>query len=343
LAAVDTRTSLEPERRSPRRGLGSKLERTVVPYLYISPFFILFAIFGVFTVAFTFWVSLHDWPMLAGLDRSQTEFVGVDNYVRLLTDDPRFMRAVQNTFSILLMTTIPQMIMALILAELLNDRLLRGTHIFRTGLLLPNITSVVAIAIIFNLIFARHAGIANAVLEWIGLDSINWRASRIHSHLAIASMVNWQWTGYNTLIFLAAMQSIPRDYHEAALVDGANRVQRWWRISLPLLRPAILFVTILSVIGGLQIFAQPLLFNEGASSSGGGADNQYLTVLLYLYDQAFSAPFRFGRASAIAWTLVVITVGCAGLVYGGIALLNRRETRAERLAARERKRKEAAA
>jgi hypothetical protein len=178
------------------------------------PFFILFAIFGVFTLAYTFWVSLHDWSLLGGMNA----FVGIDNYVRLL-DDPRFFKATVNTFSILLLSTVPQMILALILAEVLNDRLLRASHLFRSGLLVPNITSVVAIAIVFQSLFARQNGLINAIIQLLGFEPINWHAGRLTSHIAIASMVNWQFTGFNTLIFLAALQAIPL----ALLRGGADR------------------------------------------------------------------------------------------------------------------------
>jgi len=319
----------EPETRQRRKrhpvGRGPSHEEPWAPYLFISPFFILFSIFGVFTLAYTFWVSLHDWSLLGGVEG----FVGIDNYLRLL-DDPRFWKATGNTFSMLLLSTVPQMIMALILAEILNDRLLRGSHLFRSGLLVPNITSVVAIAIVFQSLFARQSGLINALIELVGLDPINWHAGRLTSHLAIASMVNWQFTGFNTLIFLAALQAIPLSYYEAAQIDGANRIQRFMRISVPLLRPAILFATVLSVIGQLQLFAQPLLFGAGAGSTTGGNDNQYLTILLYLYSQAFQQPFRFGYSAAIAWTLVLMSALAAALVFGVNALLDRRSDREER-------------
>jgi cellobiose transport system permease protein len=309
----------------PRRERGPAQEEAWAPYLFVSPFFVLFSIFGVFTLAYTFWVSLHDWSLLGGMD----SFVGMDNYLRLL-DDPRFWKATVNTFSILLFSTVPQMMMALVLAEVLNDRRLRGSHLFRSGLLVPNITSVVAIAIVFQSLFARQNGLINAVIQLLGFEPLNWHAGRLSSHLAISSMVNWQFTGFNTLIFLAAMQAIPLSYYEAALIDGANRVQRFVHISLPLLRPAILFAVVLSVIGQLQLFAQPLLFGAGAGSTSGGNDNQYLTILLYLYGQAFQQPFRFGYSAAIAWTLVLMSAFAAALVFGINALLDRRDDRAER-------------
>ena len=324
-SATDDERIQRPRKKRRQASHGPAHEEPWAPYLFISPFFILFAIFGVFTLLYTFWVSLHDWSLLGGMNA----FVGIDNYTRLL-DDPRFFKATVNTFSMLLLSTVPQMIMALILAEILNDRLLRGSHLFRSGLLVPNITSVVAIAIVFQSLFARQNGLINAVIQLLGFEPLNWHAGRLSSHIAIASMVNWQFTGFNTLIFLAALQAIPLSYYEAAQIDGANRIQRFFRISLPLLRPAILFAVVLSVIGQLQLFAQPMLFGAGAGSTSGGNDNQYLTILLYLYGQAFQQPFRFGYSAAIAWMLVIMSAVAAALVFGANALLDRREDRAER-------------
>ena len=309
-------------------------EERIAPYLYISPFFLLFLVFGVFTVGFTAWVSLHDWHIFDTAHGGGT-FVGLDNYARLM-EDARFWRSAANTISILLMATIPQMFLALVLAELLNDRLLRGPHLFRSGLLIPNITSVVAITIVFQSLFGRHYGLINVGLDLLGFEMVNWTASRLGSHLAIATMVNWQWTGYNTLIFLAAMQSIPKDLTEAAQVDGAGRVTRWWKITVPLLRPTILFAAVLSVIGNFQLFAQPLLFAPGVGSMGGN-DQQFLTILLYLYNVAFRN-FQFGYASAIAWALVVLTAVAALVVYAGVGLLNWRDNRADLVARRARRR-----
>jgi cellobiose transport system permease protein len=337
MAAVQTEPPDTATATKSTKSRWSRYEARVTPYLYVSPFFILFLVFGVFTVGFTFWVSLHDWHIFDTASGGGT-FVGIDNYVRLL-DDGRFWRSVQNTFSILLMSTIPQMVLALILAELLSDRMLKGPHLFRSGLLIPNITSVVAIAIVFQSLFGRRSGLINVALDYLPfVEPIYWHGSRLGSHFAIATMVNWQWTGYNTLIFLAAMQAIPRDYMEAAQVDGAGRIKRWWKITVPLLRPAILFASVLSVIGNLQLFAQPLLFGSGVNSSGGN-NQQYLTILLYLYNRGFS-DFQFGYASAIAWALVFITAVAALAVFGGVGLLNRRDNRHE---IRERKERDARA
>src|SRR5262249_53351814 len=149
-------------------------------------------------------------------------------------------------------------------------------------------------------------GLANGILETLGLDRIDWQNNRFAGHVAIAVMVNWRWTGYNTLIVLAAMQAIPRDLIEAAVVDGANAVRRFISVVLPLLRPTLIFVVITSTIGGLQIFTEPKLFSAPGTNNG-GSDNQFQTVTLYMYQMGFENQ-RLGRASAIAWVLFLVII-----------------------------------
>lgn len=272
----------------------------LAPYLFVAPFFLVFGVFGAFPLVFTGWVSLHDWHIFG-----THSFIGIDNYTALW-EDPRFLKSLANTVSILLVSTVPQIILALVLASLLHERFLRGRQIFRVGLLAPNITSVVAVGIIFESIFGFNTGILNTALEWIGLDRINWQSNRAASHVAVATMVNWRWTGYNALLFLAGLQAVPRDLYEAAAIDRAGRWQQFRHITIPMLRPMIVFVAMVSVINGLQIFAEPLLFQAGPGVSGGN-NGQFLTTTLYLYGQAFRE-YRFGYASAIAWTLFVVIV-----------------------------------
>jgi cellobiose transport system permease protein len=275
-------------------------EARLAPYLFVAPFFLVFAVFGVFPLLFTAWVSLHDWHIFG----SHT-FLGVDNYVALW-GDPRFLKSLVNTVSIMVLSTGPQLALALVLASLLHGRQLRGRQFFRVGLLAPNITSVVAVGIIFESIFGFNTGVLNTALEGLGLDRINWQSNRFASHVAVATMVNWRWTGYNALLFLAGLQAVPRDLYEAAAMDRAGPWQQLRHITIPMLRPLIVFVALVSVINGLQIFAEPLLFQAGPGVSGGN-NNQFLTTTLYLYGQAFRE-FRFGYAAAIAWTLFVVIV-----------------------------------
>ena len=266
---------------------------------FVSPYFLVFAVFGLFPLVYTAWVSMHEWTLLAG----KVEFIGLANY-RELFGDSAFWRALVNTFGIFILATVPQLVLATVLAQLLNTQL-RARTLWRMGVLLPNVASVAAVGIIFGLIFARDYGIANWLLGLVGVDTIDWRAHRWSSWLAIATMVDWRWTGYNALILLAALQSVPKELYEAARIDGASSWRQFWSITVPMLRPTLIFVTIVATIGGIQLFTEPLLFNPGANAISGGNQSQFQTVAMYLVQQAFTGQ-RFGYASTVAWVLFLI-------------------------------------
>ena len=277
------------------------------PYLYISPFFLLFAVIGLFPLAFTAYVSVHDWSLLAG----QGDFIGLDNY-RAVLDNPYFVKQTVNTVSIFLLSSVPQIIIAVIVAALLDGQL-RGRTWWRMSVLLPFVVSPVAVAIIFGSLFGDRYGLVNELLGVVGLDPVGWHTDRLASHVAIATMVNWRWTGYNALILLAAMQAVPRDLYESAELDGAGRVRQFLSVTLPMIRPTMVFVIITSTIGGLQIFAEPRLFDETAARNG-GSDRQFGTITMLVYD--FGWQLRdLGRASATAWMLFVLICVIAMLNY----------------------------
>lgn len=279
----------------------SILDVKLSPYLYVSPFFILFAIVGLFPLLFTAYVSLFKWDLLDDTGK----FIGLENYVELMADD-QFWRALVNTVSIFVLSSGPQIIVAVLLAAMLNTRL-RATTGWRVGVLVPYVASLVAVGIIFGNLFGVQYGLVNHVLELVGIDPVNWQTNRFASHVAIAIMVNWRWTGYNTLIVLAAMHAIPKDLIEAAVIDGANAVRRFFSVVLPLLRPTLIFVIITSTIGGLQIFTEPKLFADMPGSNNGGPENQFQTVTLYLYQSGFETG-HLGYASAIAWVLFLVII-----------------------------------
>jgi cellobiose transport system permease protein len=272
------------------------------PYLYISPFFLLFALVGLFPIAYTLNVSLYQWHLLKG----QGPFVGLQNYVDVL-QDALFWNAFGNTISIFLLSAVPQLIFAVIIAAAL-DQALRASTFWRMSVLLPYIVAPVAVAVIFTQIFSQFNGPIAGFFESIGQEPIRWSFDVFPSHIAVASMVNWRWTGYNALILLAAMQAIPRDLYESAAIDGAGRIRRFWSITIPMIRPTMIFVIITSTIGSLQIFAEPKLFDQGSAGNVyGGSNRQYQTLVLYLYELAF--PRRdFGHAAAVAWLLFLIIV-----------------------------------
>lgn len=309
-----------PPPRTPRRvGFSQRLSRwdvKVSPYLYISPFFILFAITGLFPLVYTAVVSVYDWNLLGG----QGDFVGLQNYTDVLAQ-PTFWKSLRNTVSIFVLSSVPQVIAAIAIAALL-DQNLRAATFWRMGVLLPYVVAPVAVSMIFGRLFADQYGLINELLGLVGVDPIRWHADALASHVAIASMVNFRWTGYNALIFLAAMQAVPRELYEAAIIDGAGRVRQFFSVTVPQIRATIIFVVITSTIGGLQIFDEPRMFD---AQGLGGADRQWMTTVLYLYDVAWGNQKNFGRAAAVAWLLflLIILVGIVNfLVTRRIATSN---------------------
>lgn len=270
------------------------------PYAYIAPFFVIFLIFGLFPLLFTFYVSLFDWNPIG-----EQTFVGLANFERLF-QDPRFWNASVNTFGIFLISTIPQLALALLLAHLLNHARLKMANFFRMALLVPYITSVAATALVFGQIFDRNFGLLNWILNLFGLPDVNLLGSQVGSWIVISSMVMWRWFGYNALLYLAGLQAIPREMYEAASVDGASSWQQFIHLTIPSLRPIIIFTIIMSTIGGLQIFTEPLLVSPESGLTCGAA-RQCQTLALFLYEQGFGQ-FEFGYGSAIGVALFVIVV-----------------------------------
>jgi len=175
--------------------------------------------------------------------------------------------------------------------------------------LLPQITSLVAVALIFTQLFSRDYGLINYVLDGVGIGKVDWEAGDYTSWIALSVMVIWRWTGYNALIYLAAMQAIPDDLYEAAAIDGARPWRQFWHVTIPNLRPTIIFTVIVSTIGGLQLFTEPYLFEPLHYGGVGGSARQYQTVVMYMYEKAFgSSQFKFGYASAIGWCLFLLIV-----------------------------------
>lgn len=296
-AGATSDLSAPPRRIGFRQTLG-RWDVKLSPYLYISPFFVVFAITGLFPLLYTGFVSLHEWDLLGG----QGEFVGLENFTAVL-DQAFFWKALRNTISIFLLSSVPQVLIALILAALLHANL-RARTFWRMGVLLPYVVAPVAVTLVFSKMFADDSGMINAILQQVGMDPIAWHSDPFWSHVAIASMVNFRWTGYNTLIFLAAMQAIPQDLYEAAVIDGASRVRQFFSVTVPMVRPTLIFVVITSTIGGLQIYDEPRMYDQMGQ---GGNDRQWLTVTLYLYELGWRNT-NLGRAAAVAWLLFLVIV-----------------------------------
>ena len=274
-------------------GLLATLRRHRWPYLFIAPFYLLYGGFMLYPVVFSFWLSFHDWRGQRGV-----VFLGLGNYRRLIEDD-LFWTSLANTFLIGLMYVPLMLALALVLAVLLNSALLRLRTFFRAAIFSPYITSLVIMALVFALIYNDQAGVLNYLLGLVGLPAVHWTTSTEWSKVSVAGLLLWHWTGYNTVLMLAGLQAIPSELYEAAAIDGASAGRRFLHITIPLMRPVILFTAVLSTIGTFKIFAEPYIL------TGGGPLNSSLTVLLYLYNQAFQG-FKLGYASALAYVVVGI-------------------------------------
>ena len=289
-----------PPRRERRTRLRPPGRRT--GYAYIAPFFVVFLAFSLYPWLDTAWVSLHD----VRLSTYQTQnWVGLDNYRDLLTNK-FFWNAFANTVTIGVISTVPQLCMALGIAHLLNYQL-RGRTFFRVAMLIPYATSLAAATVIFLELFNKDLGIINWVIQHVlHLPAVDWQGSKWPSQVAVSSIVIWRWTGYNALIYLAGMQSIDTALYEAASMDGASRWQQFLHVTLPGLRPTILFTVVVSTIGAAQLFGEPLLYDPTGQPNG-GSSNQYQTLGLLMYQQGWTND-RLGLASATAWTMFLIII-----------------------------------
>jgi len=292
----------QPVRRGHRRGKKQRMDLKFSPYFYIAPFFIIFGIFGLYPMVRTAWMSLHDWNLIG-----DHTFIGLDNYTRLI-QDPEFWKVTKNTFGMFLLATVPQLLLALWLANMLN-RQLRGRTLLRMAIVVPNITSVAAVAVVFGYaIFPHPFGVVNWLLHFVGVNpDFDWREGPWWaSWTAISAMVDWRWTGYNALIFLAGMQAIPKDLYESAAIDGAGPWRQFWKITIPMLRPTLLFVIIVSTIGGLQLFTEPFIF--GGGDTLGGTTGQFKTLAMYMYEKGIESTSTAGYGAAIAWTMFILII-----------------------------------
>ncbi|MBO1513399.1 carbohydrate ABC transporter permease [Metabacillus bambusae] len=288
-------TSVQQITPASRGSLLHEIYKNRTLYLFISPFYLLFLIFGLFPIVFSLYLSFHKWGGLGAM-----EFVGLKQFTYLLTDTV-FWQSVGNTFAIWFLSAIPMLFGALVIAFLLNTPFLKFKGFYRTAFFVTNVTSIVAVTIIFKSIFGDSYGLLNYVLTTIGLDPVEWLKSEFLIKVVIASMVVWRWTGYNAIIYLAGLQGIPNTLYEAAKMDGANLVQMFFHITIPLLRPIILFTVLMTTIGSMQLFTEPqvLLGNSGGVGGSG------LTITLYMYKQAFGES-QYGYASVVSWALFVI-------------------------------------
>lgn len=238
-----------------------------------------------------------------------SEFVWFRNYMRL-TKDSMFLLALKNTMRILALQVPIMLLLALIFATLLNDKTLKGKGIFRTAIFMPAVTSLIAYTILFKMLFS-YDGLINQMLLNLNFISqpIEWLTNPATATFVLIIAMIWRWTGYNMVFYLSAMQNISDEIYEAAQIDGANQFRRFFYITLPQLKPMILFTTVMSTIGTLQLFDEPMnLSQSGTTAATMGPNNCFLTLSVYIYNICFKYVPNFGYAATIAYSIVIIIV-----------------------------------
>ena len=287
-----------------------RLSPAWAPYVMLSPFFALFLVFGLFPLLFSLYLAFQAWEPTSGLHAMT--FVGLGNFAFSLQDE-WFWKSLKNTAWLAVASGVPQHLVAIPLAVFIHTSFKRLRNGVVGAYFLPYITSTVAIAILFSSLFSTDYGMINqglaalARLPLIGAlmpaHPIDWLGQPENIKPAIAVIVFWRYVGFNVVLYLAALQTIPKDLYEAATIDGAGRLQQFWFITLPGLRPMIYFGVTLSVIGGLQLFEEPFILTGGR----GGSDQAGMTTAMYLYRMAFDFN-DFGAASAMSWLLFIVVV-----------------------------------
>lgn len=277
-----------------------------VPYIFISPFLVLFVVFGLFPLLFSLYLAFQSWEPTSGL--AFMEFVGWGNFLFALEDE-WFWKSLGNTLWLAVAAGVPQHLVAIPLAVFIHTTFRRLRNGVMAAYFVPYITSTVAISIMFSALFSTDFGMINSALNAIfGFTSIDWLNDPNTIKPAIAFVVFWRFVGFNVVLYLAALQAIPRDLYEAATIDGASGLQQFWFITLPSLKPMMFFGFTLSIIGGLQLFEEPFILTAGS----GGTDQSGMTAALYLYRMAFDFN-DLGGASAMSWLLFILV---AALTFG---------------------------
>ena len=284
-----------------RKRWGGGRRSAAAPYLFILPFFAIYAAFLLYPTLSALWLSFHE---AVALDTPT--FTGLDNYVRLVQDE-RYLHALRNTTVYALASVFILSPLALVVAVAIRSFLVPSANLksfYRIALFVPFVTSLVVIALMFSLVFNKDFGLLNSFFSSIGLPKLNWLRSERLAMVSIILVGIWTYLGINSLYFLAGLQNIPEELNEAAAIDGAGRWKRFRYITLPLLRPTILFVVIQATIFSYQLFEIPFLLTRG------GPSDATLFLSIYLYEVGFSQ-FDRGYAAAIGYSMALISIGLA--------------------------------
>ena len=263
-------------------------------WAFIMPALVLIGLFMIYPIVWSLWMSFQTGRGM------QLSFGGLANISRL-TQDPVFLRALTNTMIFLAIQVPVMLVLALLFANALNNSSLWGRGFFRTAIFLPCVTSLVAYSVIFKSMFAGD-GVINQTLLALNIieNPIAWLADPFWAKFVIVTAITWRWTGYNMIFYLAAMQNIDRSIYEAARIDGVPAWARFWYITVPMLKPVILFTTVISTIGTLQLFDEPNLITLG------GPSDSTLTLSMYIYNLSFKFMPSFGYAATVSYVIVIL-------------------------------------
>ena len=261
-------------------------------YLFILPNFLGFLLFMLVPIIMALVFSFTNYDVI-----SQMDFVGINNYVGLFTDD-QFITSLLNTLWFAVLTVPTGVILALLLAVLFN-RQIRGISIFRTFVFIPVITSMVAVSLVWSMLYEDNAGLLNTLLGYVGLGPVHWLTDTNIAMISIAIMSVWKGLGYNMTIFLAGLQGVPGELYEAATIDGATARQKFMKITVPMIAPTTYFVTLMALIGSLQVFDQVWIMTQG------GPVDATKTVAMYLYQYGFQF-YKMGYACAAAYVMFIL-------------------------------------
>lgn len=267
------------------------LKKYRVPYLFILPFFILFLVFQLIPTVWTFYISLTDWRGIGS-----PEFCGLDNYRKIWIDN-MFWDALGNTVVYWISGLVLIIVLSLLIASMLNSEILKGRAFFKATTFLPNVCAAIAMGLIFRMLFDENVGLVNEMLNFFGLGRIPWLTSIQYSKIPVIMLNVWRNTPWFTMIILSGLLNIPKDYYEAAIMDGASVFERFLYITLPSLGNILFFCSVTLTVDSWK------LFNESYILPGPGTSNT--SLFQYMYESGFNI-FNMGYASAIGVILIII-------------------------------------
>jgi len=274
---------------------GMRRREELTAWLFISPIVLGVLIFQLYPTLFSLYISFTRWNLL-----SPPKWIGLNNYVELFTTDRFFAKALSNTATYAVGTVFAGLALGLFFAVLLNQEI-RGKYIYRAIYFVPVVAPTVAVALLWQLLYDPNFGVFNGLLRMVGIHGPNWLGSTTWAMRSIIFEAIWAGLGFTILIFLAGLQGISQEYYEAAEIDGANAVQKFFFITMPLLSPTTFFLLVTGVIGAFQVFDIPFVM------TGGGPANATQMIIMYLYNNAFTIQ-KMGLAAAVALIVFIVIV-----------------------------------